>query len=152
MLQKARNEGSGHPHHRNRKRKAENQNYQMVARRPATARTLSSDMEKSAKVICQIAWASVFRGSPLAPTPATAPAASVASTGAAEKARSSRQIFQHTHNSRIPPASSRPTICRICVAKSASRTRKRRCSDNPDQYRLASLGMWQARGSKADDD
>jgi hypothetical protein len=107
ILQKARNERSGCARHRNGKRKAENQNHRMVARPPATARTLSSDIEKSATVICQIAWTSVFRGSPSASAQATAPAASVTSIGAAEKARNSRQIFQHTHNRSVPPASNR---------------------------------------------
>jgi hypothetical protein len=42
----------------------------------------------------------------------------------AEDARNSRHIFQQTHNNRIPPASSRPTISSICLASPANRMRK----------------------------
>ena len=105
-----------------------------VTSRRSMPRLARSDIEKVGHGDLPDRWTSVIRGSPSASAPATAPASSVASIGPAEKARNSRQIFQHTHNSRIPPASSRPTVCRICVA-------------NP-----ATSGMGLGRGSKADDD
>jgi hypothetical protein len=60
MLQKARNEGSGHPLIAIESARPKIRTTRWSRAAPATARTLSSDMEKSANVICQIAWASVL--------------------------------------------------------------------------------------------
>jgi hypothetical protein len=83
--------------------------------------------------------------------PATASAASVALVGRAEEARSSRQIFQHTHSKR--PAREQKADDLQNLRRQRGEQNAQRCrGDNPDQNCLAPLGTWQAGRSKADDD
>src|SRR5215831_3333943 len=84
---------------------------------PATARTLSSDMEMSAITICQAACANVLR------LTWPSPVASIALASLWPGLLSSRHIFQQTHSSRMPPARSRPTISSSSTAMLAKAIR-----------------------------
>src|SRR6185369_14653950 len=94
---------------------------------PATASTLSRLMLTSARATPQAALAKLFAGrSPECSSPAISadPALSVS-------CRSSRHIFQATHNRRKPPARMRPTICRSCVTTSANAIRSTSAAATP---------------------
>ena len=82
---------------------------------PATARTLSSDIDTSAMMIWIIACQKPFLG---------ARSASDKASSALLCSRISRYIFQQTHNNRIPPASVRPTMASSCTAIRANRMRR----------------------------
>ena len=64
----------------------------------------------------------------------------------------SRYIFQHTHNSRMPPASARPTIASSCVATSANRMRSTTAPPTPQKMTLARRRGSTLRGRHADHD
>src|SRR6185503_209054 len=49
----------------------------------------------------------------------------------------SRYIFQHTHNSRMPPASRSPTTASSCVATSANRMRSTTAPPTPQKITRA---------------
>src|SRR5215475_6493628 len=101
---------------------------------PATASTLSSDIERSAITICVVA-ARKLMGAGADPSPAAAP-------GVAWGLRlSSRYIFQHTHNSKMPPASVKPTTASSCWATAAKATRRMTAPAIPQKItRLRSSG------------
>ena len=105
---------------------------------PATASTLSSDMETSAMTICQAACAKVFRGGPGCPVAVRAEPASASSAAwlSACEVRSSRHIFQHTQRSRMPPARSRPTMARSQVVMPAKRMRSTVAATMPTRIAL----------------
>ena len=52
----------------------------------------------------------------------------------------------------MPPASSRPTICRSWVVISGENDTQHRGGENADQDRLVALLLGQPRGGEADDD
>src|SRR3984893_2832239 len=130
---------------------------------PATASTLSSDIERSAMMICPAACANVLRGA----WPATVPSALIsspvkASTASSSSslavARSSRHIFQHTQSNRTPPANRSPTSFRSCVVIPANITSKavapaipnkialvRCCSGNPAAAMPTTMALSPAR-------
>ena len=104
---------------------------------PATASTLSSDIETSATIICMSAAPNVMVctvGG--APPPGMAPANACAA-GAGSVI--SRYIFQHTHSSRMPPASVRPTMVSICVAMVANRMRSTTAPPTPQKITRARI-------------
>src|SRR5215467_12106819 len=98
---------------------------------PATASTLSSDIERSASTICVVA-ARKLMGAATDPSPAAV---------ACGLRLSSRYIFQHTHSSKMPPASVKPTTASSCWAIAAKATRRMTAPANPQKItRLRSSG------------
>src|SRR5262249_40694216 len=54
----------------------------------------------------------------------------------------SRYIFQHTHSSRMPPASVSPTIVRSCVATTANRIRNTTAPATPQKMTRTRSAGW----------
>ena len=131
---------------------------------PATASTLSSDMETSAMTIWMIAWRMVLGGA--APGSASCGSASSRRSSrvsscrcmAASRSRSrrwcinSRQNFQHTQSSSKPPARVRPMISSSWVVASAKHDAQDGRGGDTDQDDLAALFLGQAGCGHADDD
>ncbi len=107
--------------------------------------------------ICQAACGKVLRGAPPAIVPSALMSKSASASFAPASlgscvARSSRHIFQHTHSSSRPPASSRPTICSSCVVTPAKPMRSTVAATMPIRIALARWSCRQARRGEADDD
>src|SRR6185437_9147681 len=111
---------------------------------PATASTLSTDIETSASTIWITDWRSVLTGGPVRTEP-EGPQASSASAISPACWRISRNIFQQTHMSRMPPASSSPTSASSMVANPASAMRSTVAAAMPMTIALRRL----SRGSPA---
>src|SRR5215213_5991099 len=103
---------------------------------PATASTLSSDIETSATMMATSADPKLI-GSRAASSDPDGPPASASSC--ARLSASSRYIFQHTHKSRMPPASIRPTIASSCIAMAAKTTRSATAPATPQKMTLVRI-------------
>src|SRR5690242_333893 len=94
---------------------------------PATARTLSRLMLTSAKATPHAALAKLFAGfSPECSSPTTSSEPALSSL-----CRISRYIRHATHSRRIPPASTRPTICSSWVTSKAKAMRSTSAASTP---------------------
>ena len=111
---------------------------------PATASTLSSDIEMSAAMICSIAWR-VRLGRRVAASPPRRPRGR-------PLARSSRYMRQATHSSSRPPARVRPMICSSWVVIAAKPMRSTVAPATPQKMILVAVLRRQAGHRHADDD
>ena len=91
------------------------------------------------------------RSRPIASRSSSASASSAACSSAG-MVRSSRHIFQQTHSSRMPPATSRPTMAQKPRRDAGEEDAQHRRCDDADEDRLVALLARQPRRRQADHD
>jgi hypothetical protein len=148
-LEQPGDERGGETHEGDRQDEAEDEHPGVVRGPPATASTLSSDMDTSATTICQAAWAKVLRGRARGAVPSSAASRRIL---LGVRVRSSRHIFQHTHRSRTPPASSRPHDLESWVVSAANTMRSTVAATIPIRIALLRWSFGRPARGEADHD
>ena len=121
----------------------------MIPAAPATASTLSSDIDRSARMMVQSALQKVVG---LACGAVEARLLSTSSIECVSLSTICLYIFQQTNKSRMPPANVRPITCSICCAMLAKRILRTTAPAMPQKMTLARIVRLDARCRHADDD